>query len=193
MLKEFKEFALKGSVMDMAIGIIIGAAFGKIVSSFVGDVAYGGNWFFLCDQHRFDLSFANLDMLTRATTAIRQGLIKQGVKGDHGEEIDHVELFSPPKRNDAQSKNFVLCPGYAYDRSPCGTGLSAKLACLAADGKLNEGEVWRQESFVGSLFEGSYERTENGIIPAITGRAWITGESTLLFDDSDPLSEGISN
>lgn len=163
----------------------------KEFGTFVGDVAYGGNWFFLCDEHSLDLDLSKKDLLTQATTAIRQQLRANNIAGEHGEEIDHVELFGAPSREDANSKNFVLCPGYAYDRSPCGTGLSAKLACLAADGKLKEGEVWRQESFVGSLFEGSYERTENGIIPAITGRAWITGESTLLFDDSDPFKEGI--
>ena len=109
-----------------------------------------------------------------------------------GEEIDHVELFSAPSREDADSRNFVLCPGYAYDRSPCGTGLSAKLACLAADGKLKEGASWRQESFVGSLFEGTIEKTDGGVFPAITGKAWITGESTLVFEDDDPFAEGIA-
>jgi 4-hydroxyproline epimerase len=160
--------------------------------SFSGDVAYGGNWFFLCDDHSLDLSFSNLDQLTRITTAIRHQLRADGVTGEHGEEIDHVEFFGAPSRDDADSRNFVLCPGYAYDRSPCGTGLSAKLACLAADGKLKEGGVWRQESFVGSLFEGSFEDTDGGVIPAITGKAWITGESTLIFEDEDPFEEGIA-
>ena len=165
----------------------------KEFGSFTGDVAYGGNWFFLCDDHGLDLSLSNLDTLTRATTAIRQQLVAEGVAGEHGEEIDHVELFGAPSRKDAHSRNFVLCPGYAYDRSPCGTGLSAKLACLAADGKLKEGELWRQESFVGSLFEASFEATEDGVVPAITGRAWITGESTLVFEDNDPFAEGIAH
>jgi len=164
----------------------------KEFGSFSGDVAYGGNWFFLCDDHNLDLSFSNLDTLTRATTAIRLQLLADGVTGEHGEEIDHVELFGAPSRDDANSRNFVLCPGYAYDRSPCGTGLSAKLACLAADGKLKVRELWRQESFVGSLFEGSFENSEGGVIPAITGKAWITGEATLLFDDDDPFAEGIA-
>lgn len=164
----------------------------KEFGSFTGEVAYGGNWFFLCDGHGLDLSFSNLDSLTRITTAIRHRLASDGVTGEHGEEIDHVELFGAPSREDADSRNFVLCPGYAYDRSPCGTGLSAKLACLAADGKLREGESWRQESFVGSLFEGTFEKTDGGVFPAITGKAWITGESTLVFEDDDPFAEGIA-
>jgi 4-hydroxyproline epimerase len=162
-----------------------------------GDVAYGGNWFFLVEEHGLEVSLANLEALMAFGKAVRQALGEQGVTGAHGAEIDHVELFGPPSRKDCDSKNFVLCPGLAYDRSPCGTGLSAKLACLAADGKLAPGEVWRQESLIGSAFDGSYEwgtREAIGpeaILPAITGRAWITGETTLLFDPDDPYAEGI--
>lgn len=163
------------------------AGFGPVT----GDIAYGGNWFFLVSDHGQDLHLGNLENLNRYTTSIRRALGEQGVTGRDGAEIDHVELFGPPLRTDADSKNFVLCPGLAYDRSPCGTGLSAKLACLAADGKLGPGEVWRQESIIGSLFEGSYEAVSEGILPAITGRAWITGDNTLLFDETDPFREGI--
>lgn len=157
----------------------------------IGDIAYGGNWFFLVADHGLDLSLSNLEQLNRFTTSVRRALGQQGITGMDGAEIDHVELFGPPERDDADSKNFVLCPGLAYDRSPCGTGLSAKLACLAADAKLAPGVVWRQESIIGSLFEGSYEPGTDGILPAITGRAWITGDNTLRFDEDDPFREGI--
>lgn len=161
--------------------------FGRVI----GDIGYGGNWFFLVSDHGQDLHLSNLETLNRYTTSIRRALSEQGITGAGGAEIDHVELFGPPQRSDADSKNFVLCPGLAYDRSPCGTGLSAKLACLAADGKLKPGQTWRQESIIGSQFEGSYEEGPQGILPAITGRAWITGDNILLFDDSDPFREGI--
>jgi 4-hydroxyproline epimerase len=161
--------------------------FGKVV----GDIAYGGNWFFLLEAEDLELRLSNLEALNAFTTSIRRALGDQGITGEHGEEVDHIELFGPPEREDADSKNFVLCPGLAYDRSPCGTGLSAKLACLAADGKLKPGEVWRQESIIGSLFEGSFELSGKGILPSITGRAWITGESVLIFPKDDPFREGI--
>ena len=109
----------------------------------------------------------------------------------HRDEIDHIELFGPPTQPGADSRNFVLCPGKAYDRSPCGTGTSAKLACLAADGKLAEGEVWRQESIVGSVFEGSYRRVGDRIIPSIKGSAYVNAEATLILDPRDPFELGI--
>lgn len=108
-----------------------------------------------------------------------------------GGEIDHVELFGPPVRRDADSRNFVLCPGKAYDRSPCGTGTSAKMACLFADGKLKEGQAWRQESIIGSLFTGSVRREGDRLIPSIAGSAHITGEATLILDPGDPFRYGI--
>ncbi len=118
-----------------------------------GDIAWGGNWFYLVNQSPIDITFAKLEILTNFTVKIREALERQGITGENGGEIDHIEVFGPSEI--AQSKNFVLCPGKAYDRSPCGTGTSAKLACLAADGKLKEGEIWRQESIIGSVFEGS--------------------------------------
>src|SRR5215211_4146535 len=124
-----------------------------------GDVAWGGNWFFLVREHTQELLFENLDRLMDFTLRAREALAHAGITGDDGHEIDHVELFAPSKLAGVDSKNFVLCPGKAYDRSPCGTGTSAKLACLFADGKLAEGQVWRQESIVGSVFEGSVEPT----------------------------------
>ena len=155
-----------------------------------GDVAWGGNWFFLVNQHRESIELSNVDRLTECAWAIRQALTANGITGDDGAEIDHVELFGPGT-DGTDSRNFVLCPGKAYDRSPCGTGTSAKISCLAADGKLAEGEVWRQQSIVGSVFEASYRRQGDRIIPSIRGSAYVNAESTLMLDDQDPFEWGI--
>ena len=155
-----------------------------------GDIAWGGNWFFICEDHGLALSRDNIPQLLQASQAIAQALQTGGITGDNGGLIDHVELCGPSSV--ADSRNFVLCPGGAYDRSPCGTGTSAKLACLASDGLLAPGETWRQESIIGSTFTGSYERNGDHIQPAITGRAYITGESTLLLDSQDPFVHGIT-
>ncbi|MBL8761990.1 MAG: proline racemase family protein [Phycisphaerae bacterium] len=161
----------------------------------VGDVAWGGNWFFLISDHGQTLSLENAEELTRYAWDVRAALTRAGIRGDDrspgGGEIDHIELFGPPQRSDADSKNFVLCPGKAYDRSPCGTGTSAKMACLFADGMLNEGQVWRQESIIGSLFTGSVRREGEKLIPSISGSAHITGEATLILDPGDPFRYGI--
>jgi len=151
-----------------------------------GDVAWGGNWFFLVSDHGLNLTLKNVPQLTQASLAMREAVRAAGYP-----EVDHVELFAPPHDRVNHSRNFVLCPGGEYDRSPCGTGTSAKLACLAADGKLAPGEVWRQESILGSVFEGSYEAGENAIIPTITGLAFITAETTLILDSADPFRFGI--
>ncbi len=152
-----------------------------------GDVAWGGNWFFLVGDHGQELELSRAEALTDFTWRIRQSLVQQGITGAQGEEIDHIELFGPPHNAANDSRNFVLCPGRAYDRSPCGTGTSAKLACLAADGKLAEGQIWRQESILGSVFEASYRERVGRLIPSIRGTAYITAEATLLLDDRDPL------
>ncbi|GAB3454209.1 4-hydroxyproline epimerase [Massilia terrae] len=157
--------------------------------SVTGDIAWGGNWFFLVDGGAADIAPSNIPALMQFSEKIMDSLRDQGITGSGGAPIDHVELFS--SSNAADSRNFVLCPGKAYDRSPCGTGTSAKLACLAADGKLAEGAVWRQESIIGSVFEGSYRREAERIAPTIRGSAWISGEATLLFDDNDPFAWGI--
>jgi 4-hydroxyproline epimerase len=156
-----------------------------------GDIAWGGNWFFLVNDHSFDLSLTQLDELTAFTWRIRQALHDQGITGAHGQEIDHIELFAPSQLAGVDSKNFVLCPGKAYDRSPCGTGTSAKLACLYAGGKFAEGQVWRQESIVGSVFEGSVAVIDDKIYPSITGSAFITAEADLILDERDPFCLGI--
>jgi 4-hydroxyproline epimerase len=152
-----------------------------------GDVAWGGNWFFLVADHGLDLTLKNVSQLTQASLAMREAVRAAGYP-----EVDHVELFGQPHDAANHSRNFVLCPGGEYDRSPCGTGTSAKLACLAADGKLAPGETWRQESILGSVFEGSYQNGEGGIIPTITGEAFITAETTLILDPADPFQFGIA-
>jgi len=158
---------------------------------FTGDVAWGGNWFFLVREQRDDISIDNIDALTQLTTAIRRELAHAGITGPNGEEIDHIELFGPSPQSDANSKNFVLCPGCAYDRSPCGTGTSAKMACLYADGKLKPGEVWRQEGIVGGVFEGRITIENGQVLPSITGTAFVTAEADLILDQRDPLRHGI--
>ncbi len=158
-----------------------------------GDVAWGGNWFFLVNNHGQNVAVNNLEALTDFTWRIRQSLNEAGVTGENGQEIDHIELFAPSEIAGVDSKNFVLCPGKAYDRSPCGTGTSAKLACLVADGKLSEGQVWRQESVVGSIFEGTVKVKDNVIYPSIKGSAFITAEADLILDDKDPFCMGIGS
>ena len=156
-----------------------------------GDVAWGGNWFFLVNDHDQQLTLDNLESLTIFTSKIREALTRDGITGADGHEIDHVELFVPSQLDGVNSRNFVLCPGRAYDRSPCGTGTSAKLACLFADGKLSEGEVWRQESIVGTIFEGTVSVAGDKVLPHIKGTAFITAESDLILDPRDPFCMGI--
>ena len=160
-----------------------------------GDIAWGGNWFFLVADHGQYLVASNLTRLTAFTNAIREALQAQGITGANAAMIDHIELFADSPRAGIHSRNFVMCPGSAYDRSPCGTGTSAKIACLAADNKLAEGEVWRQESIIGSVFEASYRRSGElageAVVPTITGHAHIMAEGRLCFDSTDPFAWGI--
>ena len=154
-----------------------------------GDVAWGGNWFFLVENHGEELALTNVERLTDLSWRIRQAVNAQGFP-----EVDHVELFGPPQTKGGHSRNFVLCPGKAYDRSPCGTGTSAKLACLAADGKLAEGHAWVQESILGSTFTGRFQwvnREKGEVIPVITGTAFVNAEATLLLAENDPFCWGI--
>lgn len=156
-----------------------------------GDVSWGGNWFFLCADHGLNLELASLPQLMDLTAQIREYLPVHSITGENGAEIDHIELTGPPLAG-GHGRNFVLCPGLAYDRSPCGTGTSAKLACLAADGKLAPGDTWIQEGILGTAFHGSYQSLgQNRIAPFIRGRAYICAESTLLLDPSDPFRHGI--
>jgi 4-hydroxyproline epimerase len=166
---------------------------GSIIrESIVGDIAWGGNWFFLVtDYGSDDMGLSNVGIFTSRTSNIREALKRDEITGEGGAEIDHIELFGPPKSPENHSRNFVLCPGGAYDRSPCGTGTSAKLACLYADGKLKQGEVYRQESIIGSVFEGSVRVVDGQIIPRIVGSAFVTGEALLILDPDDPFRMGI--
>jgi proline racemase len=157
-----------------------------------GDVAWGGNWFFLTDSVKTPIDLAHRRRLTAEAEAIRAALVAAGITGADGAEIDHVELFGPPRTVGGMGRNFVLCPGGEYDRSPCGTGTSAKLACLAAHGLLAPGEAWVQESVVGSRFTGRYRLGEGGaLIPTITGSAWVTADARLLLDPEDPFPHGL--
>ena len=156
-----------------------------------GDVAWGGNWFFLVNDHEQQLKLENLEALTEFTLRVRESLVEAGIKGLGGHEIDHIELFAPSQLAGVDSRNFVLCPSKTYDRSPCGTGTSAKLACLVADGKLKPGQTWRQESIVGSVFEGTVSVIDGVVHPRIKGSAFITAESDFILDARDPCTNGI--
>jgi 4-hydroxyproline epimerase len=156
-----------------------------------GDVAWGGNWFFLIEEHPFTLSLECEEQLTDFTWQVRQMLAANGVTGANGAEIDHIELFTKAHNPANQSRNFVLCPGKAYDRSPCGTGTSAKMACLLADGKLAPGQLWRQEGILDSVFTGRVELDGDRILPYITGSAYVTSEASLIFQTTDPFRNGI--
>jgi 4-hydroxyproline epimerase len=160
--------------------------FGKVT----GDVAWGGNWFFLVRDWPEPIDSTHAGRCMIACHSIREALVENRITGTEGAEIDHIELFGPPEDTQNSSRNFVLCPGYAYDRSPCGTGTSAKIACLAADGSLKPGEIWRQESVLGSLFTASYRMEGDKVIPRISGEAYVTAESTLLINEADPLTWG---
>lgn len=158
----------------------------------VGDVAWGGNWFFLVEGAPHALELSRAPALTRAAEAVSKALARDGVTGADGAPIDHIEFFGPPATPTGDSRNFVLCSGGAYDRSPCGTGTSAKLACLAAAGKLAPGVDWVQESIVGSRFVARYRLDAGGaVIPSITGRAFVVAEARLIRDASDPFADGL--
>jgi 4-hydroxyproline epimerase len=158
------------------------------VGRVTGDVAWGGNWFFLMEWSSVPIELRNVEQLTDVSWRVRQALNAQGYP-----EVNHVELMSPSHEG-LRGRNFVLCPGRAYDRSPCGTGTSAKIACLAADGHLQEGEEWTQESVLGSVFTARYrwlDRAAGKVAPEITGTAYVTAEATLLLDPADPFCWGI--
>ena len=169
---------------DVAIDV---EGYGRVT----GDVAWGGNWFYLVSEHDQTVATDRIDELTDFTRAIRRQLDQQQITGKDGDVIDHIELFGPPTLEGANSKNFVLCPGGAYDRSPSGAGTSARLACMYEDGALKEGDIWRQESIVGSAFEGMIEVSGGEVYPRITGTAHITAMSKLILEDGDPFKMGI--
>ena len=168
-----------------------------------GDIAWGGNWFFLVSEHGQDIKACNVKQLTQVTMQIKQALIAANITGENGGEIDHIELFADSEDTQVDSRNFVLCPGAAYDRSPCGTGTSAKLACLAADNKLAPEQLWQQQGVIGSVFAGSYQYVanlknasgmtypDNTILPTICGHAYVCAETTLIVQKDDPYKWGI--
>ena len=159
-----------------------------------GDVAWGGNWFFLVEKSPAPLQVENLTVLSNAARQIRVALCREGITGTDGAEIDHIEFFDSPVSSDAHSRNFVYCPGGAYDRSPCGTGTSAKLACLAEDKLLHPGETWIQESIIGSRFKARYRIDDsNQTIPEITGESFVCGEGILIQQPGDPFKHGIGD
>lgn len=165
------------------------------IGTVTGDVAWGGNWFFLCADHGLDLSAGNVALLTARSEAMRRALVAAGITGAGGAEIDHIELVGPAQDPRHHGRNFVLCPGMAYDRSPCGTGTSAKLACLAADGDLAPGVVWHQESVIGSVFDAHYQPAADApgqVLPFIHGSAHVTLDATLVFDPKDPFAWGLA-
>jgi 4-hydroxyproline epimerase len=154
-------------------------------------VAWGGNWFFLTDEHPFTLNLEHEEQMTAFAGRVRQALEANAITGAKDAEIDHIELFSAAHNPANQSRNFVLCPGLAYDRSPCGTGTSAKMACLVADGRLAPGQLWRQEGILDSVFTGRVELDGDRILPYITGSAYVTSEASLIFHANDPFRGGI--
>lgn len=159
--------------------------------SIVGDVAWGGNWFFVVEGSPVDLSARHTRSLTDYCLAVRESLARAVITGADGTRIEHIELCGPPDQGENHGKNFVLCPGGAYDRSPCGTGTSARMACLIADGQLKGGAPWRQEGILGTVFVGHAEVVPGGIRPRITGSAHLTSEADLLLDETDPFCYGV--
>ncbi|WP_137935940.1 proline racemase family protein [Chitinivorax sp. B] len=155
-----------------------------------GDIAWGGNWFFLVDDHGLAIDRANVPALMSLSSRIRHALQDQHMTAN-GAEIDHIELIGPSPKPEVNARNFVLCPGMAYDRSPCGTGTSAKLACLHADGKLALGDSWIQESVIGSRFEGCLQQHGDTVYPYITGTAYVNADTTLIIAGDDPFAWGI--
>ena len=157
-----------------------------------GDVAWGGNWFYITHADQVPVEMARVNDLTRFTLAIQDALRAAGITGASGGDIDHIEISAAPARADADCRNYVLCSGGEYDRSPCGTGTSAKMATLHARGELALGVPWRQEGIAGGMFTGWLTAGANGqLVPHIRGTAFITAEATLRFDPRDPFGAGI--
>ena len=162
------------------------------LGTITGRVAWGGNWFFLADDTPYALTTDNISQLTSAGLLVRRALADNNITGTNKAEVDHIEFFQPSDKSGVNSKNFVLCPGGAYDRSPCGTGTSAKVACLADAGLLKPGQTWVQESIIGSCFEATYSHGDSGgVIPTLKGEAYVYGEGQLVHQEGDPFADGI--
>lgn len=171
---------------DVAVEVL---GFGPVV----GDVAWGGNWFFITHDTPVSVVPGNIAGLMRFTRAVQDAINNAGLTGADAAPIDHIEISAAPSRQDADCRNFVLCSGGEYDRSPCGTGTSAKMAVLHARGELARGTEWRQESITGSLFTGWLTSDDDhALIPHIRGTAYITADSVLRFDPADPFRAGVA-
>lgn len=156
-----------------------------------GDVAWGGNWFFITHHCPVPMEYGAIEAIDGFAKSVQRALDRDGITGAEGARIDHIEICVDSPTPGMDSRNYVLCPGGQYDRSPCGTGTSAHMACLYEDGTLKEGEEWRQESIIGTHFVGSVRLHEGKIVPSIRGRAYICAESKVILDDADPLVGGI--
>jgi len=157
-----------------------------------GDVAYGGNWFYIIDPSPMAVETHNIRALTDLAVAIREAANAQRVPGPGEELIDHVILHGHSPDPAIHSRSFVLCPDDTYDRSPCGTGCSARLATLAAKGLLLPGKVITQQSIIGSCFDISYQPGPNGgVLPTLRGQAHVMAEAHLVFDPADPFRHGV--
>jgi len=165
------------------------------------DMAYGGNFYAIVPVERVGLSIApeNGDKLLAAGLAISNAINEQN-RPVHPENPEiaschHVDFISPGDEGPLHWRNaMAIHPGW-FDRSPCGTGTSARLAQMVARGQFNDGDVLENESWIGSCFTGRIVgRTKVGdfdaIIPAITGRAWIMGTAQWRLDPSDPFPAG---
>ncbi|MDR1439761.1 MAG: proline racemase family protein, partial [Clostridiales bacterium] len=116
---------------------------------------------------------------------------------DFIDKVTHVEFYAPPINPEATVRNAVVIPPGAIDRSPCGTGTSAKLAVLAANGKLAVGQPFVHESIIGSLFRCEIVGTTTvagipAVVPKVSGSAWVTGIHTFVLDPDDPFPLGFS-
>ncbi|MDO4987691.1 MAG: proline racemase family protein [Synergistes sp.] len=166
------------------------------------DIAYGGNVFAVLPAAAMGLTLEmkNSKEIVAKGSYLRR-FINEQIKIKHPylktiNKVTHIQFYQGGDRElGADIKNAVVIPPAAIDRSPCGTGTSARLALLHAEGKLAVGEEFVHESLIGSLFFCKIiEETEvcgiPAVVPEIRGRAWVIGKSTILFDPEDPFIEG---
>ncbi|MGO4268824.1 proline racemase family protein [Paenibacillus sp. TAF58] len=165
------------------------------------DIAYGGNFYAITDARvlGLELTPSNADIIVKMAVNLRKS-INQSVNVVHPEApyirgLTHIEFYTDPTHPDAHVKNTVIVPPGGIDRSPCGTGTSAKLAVMFAKGEIRMNEEFVHESIVGSLFRASVVgTTQVGSFPAVVtrieGSAWITGMHTFFMHEDDELNEG---
>ena len=167
------------------------------------DVAYGGNFYAIVDpqENYKDMEDLSAGDILRLSPILRRRL-NEKYQFVHPENptikgLSHIEWTGRPKNPEAHARNAVFYGERAIDRSPCGTGTSARMAQWAAKGKLKVGDVFVHESIIGSLFRGKVEAatkvgTKDAIIPSIEGWARVTGFNTIFLDDRDPFVKGFS-